>query len=391
MSYISRNIRTVASLVILLLAAGQFVFLSIPAAHGQPSNLRLSIHTELVSVNTDQLGRSTFSSIEKNVFSIDENIYVTVTISNIGSEDTILQFGSSCQASFNVTDSYGVSWYDYSRHYLCLETLTSLTLAGGQSHDFTFLWDQHDDNAVHVFAPADYVVVGRVLIASWSGQKTPAPVMTRITIQSSVAGDLYHPALVEGLSVQLVLIAPWALLAGFTILPFASIVWRKIGTKTVFLGGGRERSGSSRTTRLGLSFTLPGWLSMAGGSLTLLNGLFFANFGFLLSASYLSDFSYTKEIILVGVVSSAAGFAAALCGLMLGHSPGRRILLGATILTLSIFSSFGFFYFYNRLGFYAIYPTGLSLGNIIASAGGMTALALKPEGFNRCSNRRFIL
>jgi hypothetical protein len=207
--------------------------------------------------------------------------------------------------------------------------------------------------------------------------------MTRISIQSSVAGDLYHSALVEGVPGWLVLVAPWALLTACTILPFATIAWRKQGTKPVFPDGEQGTSGSSRITRVAVIFSLSRWLSVAGGCLTLLNGLFFANFGFLLSASYLSDLSYTNEIILVGVISSAAGFAVALCGLMLGYGSRRRSLLGAIILTLSIFSSFGLFYFYNRLGFYAIYPGELSLGNIIAAAGGIIAVALKPDSLNR--------
>ncbi len=346
MSYVRRSIRTVTSLVVLLLAAGQFVFLSIPAGHGGYPNLRLSIRTLSVSPS---------GSVYKNVFPIDQSVYITLTISNIGSENASLAFANSCQASFSVLDSYGVSWYDTTRHYACLEVVTGFTLAGGQSHEFHFQWDlELDDNGVHVFAPADYVVVGRVLLAPWSGQEIPAPATTRITIQSSVAGDLYHPAFAEGVPSQLVLAAPWALLTAFTILPLASVVWRRKGKKTVFPDEGQKPSGPSRVTRVRVVFPLSRWLSMAGGSLTLLNGLFFANFGFLLSASYLSDSSCTKEIILVGVASSTLGFAVALCGLMLGYGSRRRILLGALILTLSIFSSFGFFYFYNRLGFYAI-------------------------------------
>jgi hypothetical protein len=104
---------------------------------------------------------------------------------------------------------------------------------------------------------------------------------------------------------------------------------------------------------------------MAGGSLICLNGLFFANFGYLLSASYLSYADYVAEIIELGVGSLLAGLAVIMCGIMLGIRPIRRILLGATILTLSVLSTVGFLYYYTRLGFYSIYPTGLSLGNII--------------------------
>jgi len=343
----------------LFVSAGQFVLLHIPAVHADSQSLQSSVRTN------------------KDVFLIDELVGITITVSNRGSENATLQFSDTCQASFGVKDSSGVSWYEWRSHCLCAQVLTSFVLAPGQSHDFQFLWDQLSDNGIHVFAPANYVITGRVLVASWSGGQIPAPSQTTIGIQSGVVGDMHHAAVVEPLSSEQVLLAPWALLASFTVLYFAFTLW---GRRTATLVSPRvalKQSVSKGRLPVPDILRISRWLSVTGGSLILLNGLFFANLGYLLSSSYLSETGTVGEIILLGVVASLAGLGVILFGLMLGSRPARRFLLGVAILTLSVFSFLGFVYFYNRLGFYAVYPAGLALGNFIAAAGGILALGLK--------------
>lgn len=126
-------------------------------------------------------------------------------------------------------------------------------------------------------------------------------------------------------------------------------------------------------------FRVSRWLSITGGSLIVLNGFFFANFGFLLLSSRLSSDSYTAQIILIGLANLVMGLSVVLCGAEMDGTPHRRTLFGALILTMSLFSSFGYFYFYNRFGLYSLYPSGLLIGNMIAFAGGALALSLSSK------------
>jgi len=75
-------------------------------------------------------------STDKQTYQYDDSIHVNVTATNIGAQDTTLNWGSSCQASYQI-----INKYDLMSNINCIAVLTSLSLEPMQSHSWSFKYN----------------------------------------------------------------------------------------------------------------------------------------------------------------------------------------------------------------------------------------------------------
>ncbi|HXH28661.1 MAG TPA: BsuPI-related putative proteinase inhibitor [Candidatus Polarisedimenticolia bacterium] len=97
---------------------------------------------------------------DKTDYAGDETVHVTVTLTNRTSGTITLNFPTTCQAYFRVETPGGALLYDDFWHATCLDALTSLTLAPGESRVYSLTWGQETDAGQHVPSPAEYVIRG---------------------------------------------------------------------------------------------------------------------------------------------------------------------------------------------------------------------------------------
>jgi len=91
-------------------------------------------------------------STDKQTYQYDDSIQVNVTATNIGAQDTALNWGSSCRASYQIINKYNLM-----SNINCLAVLTSLTLEPMQSHSWSFKYNGPKLQA------GSYRIVGEVL------------------------------------------------------------------------------------------------------------------------------------------------------------------------------------------------------------------------------------
>ncbi|MBO0888685.1 hypothetical protein J2P12_06255 [Candidatus Bathyarchaeota archaeon] len=348
----------------LLIVTAPLLF-SLLVYHTQPVISGQSTNSLSVAVKTD-----------KSSYAIDEKVRITLTVSNTSPENFSMTFPTPCAiASFIVRDPWGTTLYYRNSHVICNLVLVNFTLGPGQSYAFNFTWDQLDDKGVHVFAPNDYNIQGFLLIPNWArATLSQSPIgQAQFSIQSRAAGDGNHSGVNENLPTELVPFASWTFLAICVTMFSLHSFWTRRGIGTISSKGRKELHEQRYVPS---SAPYPSiWLILVGGGLTLLNGLFFYNFGFLLQSSNLSVADYTPQVIFTGLTASITGVFIVSLGILLSIRSRSRMITGAIIALVSLFDSLASFYYANSFSQYATYPFALYLGNMISIVGGILTLS----------------
>lgn len=97
---------------------------------------------------------------DKPAYLAGEPVRVTIRLTNLGGEGLTLRSTTSCVVDFTISEAGGAPVYHSQRHFGCLTVITLVTLDPGASKDYTFVWDQRDDDGVPVTAPGTYRVDG---------------------------------------------------------------------------------------------------------------------------------------------------------------------------------------------------------------------------------------
>jgi len=100
---------------------------------------------------------------DKPAYLAGEPVRVTIRLTNLGGEELTLRSTTSCVVAFTISEAGGAPVYHSERHFGCLTVITRVTLDPGASEDYTFVWDQRDDNGVPVPTPGTYRVDGILL------------------------------------------------------------------------------------------------------------------------------------------------------------------------------------------------------------------------------------
>jgi hypothetical protein len=87
-----------------------------------------------------------------------EVVNITATLGNVGESAAGIQFQSSLQAFFTISDSDGTILYDQSAHVPVLQVPSEVVLNPWEERVITLQWNQYDDNGCFVGFPK-YLVV----------------------------------------------------------------------------------------------------------------------------------------------------------------------------------------------------------------------------------------
>jgi hypothetical protein len=105
--------------------------------------------------------------LEKTTYELGEPVNVTLTITNISNETTLLYFTVPCKTNFVILNKSSETIYDYFRTHGWAETTYDLVLDSGESLTQTLTWNQLE---VDDFPPFDsrqvrlgtYYIIGQI-------------------------------------------------------------------------------------------------------------------------------------------------------------------------------------------------------------------------------------
>jgi len=125
--------------------------------------LRIENHTEVVGY---RFGEDLFSFLnvsiltDKDVYGINETIFVQIFVENKKASDITLEFPSSKIADFQCIDSSGDIVYSWSSDRMFLSVITPLSIQAGSTMEiFNFSWSRMDNDGI-VLGDGTYLVEG---------------------------------------------------------------------------------------------------------------------------------------------------------------------------------------------------------------------------------------